>query len=332
MLAPTPRDPAKDLSGEALPNEERAPRRHSPRRTAQGIDWWVHLVPLLGIAQLSLFVILKSRPGPLGIALWYVAPWGLGFLAIGVLVLGVAWSALRRPFWTGWRGSGFLGLAAVILVSGTYRVYPSSYDHSPSQIGFRLPLEGPITVAWGGSTREANYHVVAPDQRWAYDLLVTHNGRSFRGAGTELEHYHAFGLPVLAPADGRVQAAADGEPDQPVGAKWKGKLVVGNHVVLEVGPQQFLFVAHLQSGSVAVQAGDRVRAGQVLGRVGNSGKSSEPHVHVHLQDTPVLHFGEGIPLYFHAYRLGDSLVQRGMPTGGITENRMTGQIVENVAP
>lgn len=332
MPARTPRDPVQRLTGGALPNPGGAALCHTRRYAGREIDWWIYLVPLLGIAQLALFVILKSRPGPLGIALWYVGPWGLGFLAIGVLVLGVAWSALRRPFWTGWRGSGLLGLAAVVLVSGTYRVYPSSYDHTPSQIRFRLPLEGPVTVAWGGSTRDVNYHVIAPDQRWAYDLLVTHNGRSSQGAGTELEQYYAFGLQVLAPAAGRVHEARDGEPDHPVGSTWKGELVVGNHVILEVGHRQFLFVAHLQYGSLAVQTGDSVRAGQVLGRVGNSGKSSEPHVHIHLQDTPVLHFGEGIPFYFHDYRLGDSLVRRGMPTGGVAQGRMTGQVVEQVAP
>jgi murein DD-endopeptidase MepM/ murein hydrolase activator NlpD len=65
--------------------------------------------------------------------------------------------------------------------------------------------------------------------------------------------------------------------------------------------------------------------GQVLGRVGNSGNSNEPHLHLHLQDGPKLHLAEGIPLYFHAYRVGDQFVERGMPTGGIAR-----QVVEYV--
>jgi hypothetical protein len=54
---------------------------------------------------------------------------------------------------------------------------------------------------------------------------------------------------------------------------------------------------------------------QVLGRIGNSGNTSEPHLHIHLQDSPNDDADEGIPLYFHHYRLGDQLIERGMHTG-----------------
>ena len=66
--------------------------------------------------------------------------------------------------------------------------------------------------------------------------------------------------------------------------------------------------------------------GRVLGRIGNSGHTTEPHLHIHLQDSPNDDEGEGIPLYFHHYRLGDRLIDRGMPTGGFDP-----QVVEHAA-
>lgn len=304
--------------------------RRDERQTRK-LDGWIYAVLVLALLQAVLFVTLHARPGRLGVILWYVGPLGLGVLSLIVLVVGVTWSAVRRPFWASFRGAGYLGLGLIMAVSAkAYRVYPSSHDHSPSLVQFRLPLEGPVTVAWGGGTMDANYHVVAPDQRWAYDLLVTRDGRSFRGTGEDLEDYYAFGLPVLAPAAGTVRLTLDGEPNLPIGGTWDGSNATGNHVVIEVAPDEFLFVAHLQAGSVAVSAGERVYAGQQVGLVGNSGRSTEPHVHLHLQDTPYLHLGEGIPLFFYGYRAGGRFVGRGMPTGGIEEGRFVGEVVEQV--
>lgn len=308
---------------------EHAEERRSPR--AGGADWWVYAVAVLLVLHLALFVTLQARPGWLGVVLWYVGPLGLAALALAVLAAGVVWSAIRRPFWRPVRGAGYLGIGLVLLISArAYRVYPSSYDDRPSAVAFRLPLDGPVTVAWGGRGRDVNYHVAAPDQRWAYDLLVTRDGSSYRGDGRSVEDYLAFELPVLAPADGVVHAVADGEPNLAIGGRWNRENAAGNHVVLHVAPREYLFIAHLQAGSITVQPGDRIRAGEVIGRVGNSGYSSEPHVHVHLQDTPELHFGEGIPMYFHSYRVGDQLIARGIPTGGVRDGRFVGEVVEQV--
>ncbi len=69
-------------------------------------------------------------------------------------------------------------------------------------------------------------------------------------------------------------------------------------MILDVGGGRHVLLAHLARGTVAVRAGDRVRAGAVLGRVGNSGNSSEPHLHIHVQDAPRLFTGTGQPLAF----------------------------------
>ena len=184
-----------------------------------------------------------------------------------------------------------------------------------------------MRVAWGGATADVNYHVVLPSQRWGYDLLLTKQGKSFRGDATRLQDYYCYDLPVLAPAAGVVRAVRDGEPDGAIGENWKADTALGNHVVLEVAPSEFLFIGHLRPGSVAVRQGERVEAGQRIGRVGNSGNNSEPHVHLHLQDTIRPYLGEGIPFYFHHYRQAGRLVERGMPQGGRSDDQFLGQAV-----
>jgi hypothetical protein len=295
--------------------------------------WW-RATLALAVAHIGFYGIVYARPGLPAVVLWQVAPLLIG--SIAVVLLGAALvRSLRgvRPL-RAEHHAGFFLLSIIVVSLAVFRTYPSSYDSRPSPVRFRLPLDGPVTVVWGGPTRRVNYHVTMPDQRWAYDLLVTEGGRSFSGDGSRLENYHAFGRPVLAPADGVVQSVRDGEPDGPIG-QWRGLRAAGNHVVVKVAEDQYLFVAHLQRGSIGVRPGDRVEAGDVIGRVGNSGNSSEPHVHVHLQDTPTPALGEGIPLYFHQYRQDGDTIERGMPRGGRSTRAgvpvvFTGAVVEHV--
>lgn len=304
----------------------------TPRRSRRP-GWWTWVAFALAIFQFGAYLVPQARPGLVGAILWMFGSdqvlWA--GLAVLLLIVGLIWSAWRRPFWSGRRTVAFAVLVALAVSPRAFRTYPSSHDGSPSLVRFRLPLDGPITVGWGGATPQVNYHVIAPDQRWAYDLAVTRDGRTHpAGAGTP-EQYYVYGAPVLAPADGTVRAVHDGEPDMAIGVMGAaGADPCGNHVIIEVGPSEFLFLCHMQPGSVAVKPGDTVKTGQVVGHVGNSGNTSEPHLHIHLQDTPEPYFGEGIPLCFHHYRLNGAIVDRGIPTGGMDPGgAVTGQIVEN---
>ena len=174
--------------------------------------------------------------------------------------------------------------------------------HEPAN-RLRLPLTGTWWVLWGGPDERRNYHVVAPDQRHAYDLVKWRRGATFRGTGAANADYYAFGRRVLAPARGIVVGVRDGVPDnRPQVELENPSAPTGNHVILDLGEGEYAVLAHLRRGSVRVRAGDRVRRGQVLGRVGNSGNSSEPHLHFHLQDSPTPLTGIGLPVVFR--RLG----------------------------
>ncbi len=192
---------------------------------------------------------------------------------------------------------------------------PSRQLGRETRARLRLPVQGEWFVYWGGRSLEENAHAARPDQRFALDLLVARKGRTRRGAGRKNSDSFAFGEPVLAPAAGSVVRAVDGVPDNtPEAARPRAGL--GNHLVLDLGNGEFAFLGHLQAGTIAVRPGARVVPGQLLGRCGNSGASTEPQLHFHLQDSPDEFSGLGLPAQFVDYLVGGRAVPRGEPRKG----------------
>jgi murein DD-endopeptidase MepM/ murein hydrolase activator NlpD len=184
-------------------------------------------------------------------------------------------------------------------------------------VGLRLPLAGTWWVYWGGPSELQNYHAVTPGQRHAYDLVKWRRGGTARGDGTSNRDYFAFGRRVLAPADGVVVEALDGVRDnRPLVELENPAAPAGNHVLIALGGERYVLLGHLRQGSVRVQPGQRVRAGQRLGRVGNSGNSSEPHLHVHVQDSPEPLAGIALPIRFGPLVVDGSPVAHAAPVQG----------------
>lgn len=170
-------------------------------------------------------------------------------------------------------------------------------------------------VAWGGRTVEQNYHVTAPDQRFAYDFMFVRDGKIFMGTGDKNSDYACFGEPVLAPAAGIVVQAIDTVEDNIPGHP--NRLAPpGNYVVIDHGNGEFALIAHFRSGSVRVHTGDRIKQGQQLGECGDSGNATLPHVHFHLQTGNDYRIGSGLPVLFTDYLSGDVKVARGEPVRG----------------
>lgn len=151
----------------------------------------------------------------------------------------------------------------------------------------------------------------------AVDVAGRSAPRSWRRAfATEPpEIFVGFGAEILAPVAGRVVAVHDGEEDhearrsqlalvpyalgQAGRARQGHHALAGNHVVIEPGPGgPVVLLAHLRRGSVRVEAGERVRVGDVVGECGNSGNSTEPHVHVQVSDSSDWDLAKGVPLTF----------------------------------
>jgi murein DD-endopeptidase MepM/ murein hydrolase activator NlpD len=122
---------------------------------------------------------------------------------------------------------------------------------------------------------------------------------------------------VLAPAAGRVVSAVGDVADNPrPGQKIAGAPAPGNHVVIDHGKGEHSLVAHFRQGSLAVREGQKVKAGQLLGLCGNSGNSSQPHVHYHLQTGKRFGEGLGLPAFFNGYEADGEPVARGEPQRG----------------
>lgn len=133
---------------------------------------------------------------------------------------------------------------------------------------------GEWTVSHGGKRRATNYHHGSRAQRYAYDLVVQKGGRSRDGSSNQAAF--CYGLPVLAPAPGTVVRAINDVAENRPGEKGSAG---GNGVVIDHGFGEYSASWHMIPGTVTVKVGDKVELGQVLGKVGNSGHSSGPHIH-----------------------------------------------------
>ena len=160
-----------------------------------------------------------------------------------------------------------------------------------------LPFNGEWFVYWGGETESVNYHMADINQQFAYDILKVADGSSFKGDPRSNESYFAFGAEILAPCDATVVMAVDGVPDNIPGETNPIQLT-GNTLVLKTAAGEFLLMCHLKEGSLVVGKGDKVYKGQVLAKCGNSGNSTEPHLHLQLQNTRDIHQATGGRLVF----------------------------------
>lgn len=161
-----------------------------------------------------------------------------------------------------------------------------------------LPFEGQWLVLWGGDTRELNQHHGAPNQKYGFDFVgVGPNGKTHKNEGKKNEDYYAFGRKVLAPGDGIVTDVIRGVRDNTPGSM-NPYSALGNAVIIRHRKHEVSVIAHFKQKSIRVEVGDKVKKGQVLGLCGNSGNSSEAHIHYHLQNTPVIQDGTGIKCVF----------------------------------
>ena len=256
-------------------------------------------------------------------------------LAAPSLLALLAWGIWKRRFSRPMQATLALSLLALWPALWGFGVlnfaFPYDIEESQPTATVRLPSNETLRVAWGGDRLANNYHAFTPDQRWAYDLLVEPAGHG----SSNLNDYGCYGTPVVAPVAATVGRARDGLPDQ-VPGEISGVRTepAGNSVVLELSTGTFLLIAHLKPGSIAVSAGDEVKEGQLLGECGNSGNTSEPHIHIHHQrqdpsEYP-MNMAEGLPLYFRDHD-GDP-----MPEGGLEaadgQFRFTGAVVRHIDP
>lgn len=238
------------------------------RRIAHGSEWWVRL-----------FVVAVV------VGVWLRAQWWVGFPIYAVLLV---LSFVRAP-----------------------------WDPDRKPVDVAVPVRGRWVAINSPATKVPSHGIRAYGQTYAVDILHPRPPGTAPGYAWGLgmrrpEAFDTFGEPVHAAADGVVVAASDRSRDHRSRESWwalaylyvveafvrqlgGGRFVLGNHVVVDQGGGVFATYAHLRRGSLVVRPGDRVATGQRLGLVGNSGNTSEPHLHFQLTDDAHLPGAAGIP-------------------------------------
>lgn len=194
--------------------------------------------------------------------------------------------------------------------------YDSLKPVQRNKTAMSLPFKGEWYVNAGGDTKEQNQHLEALAQRRAFDIVIRDkNGKTFRNNGEHNEDYYAFGKELYAPCAGEVVMAIDGLFDN-VPGDMNRMYVPGNSVVIKSADSEYVFFAHFRQGSVKVKKGQHVTKGTLLGLCGNSGNSSEPHLHFHIQDGPDINTAVGKKCYFDAIKVDGVLKKDYSPVKG----------------
>ena len=232
-------------------------------------------------------------------------------LVLGVLL--VVSSPFHSLAWVSWLG------AALILVSLATTFMPGVHVKR-APIPARSPVRGRWIAVNSPADKVPSRGVHSAGQTYAIDLVYWPDSNApwkslnIWPPSRRPQAFPGFGQPIFAPADGRVVRARDRWRDHWSRNSWpalpflllEGAArellgpggLLGNHLVLDLGDGTFAALAHLRRGSITVKKGQRVHAGQRVADCGNSGNSSEPHIHFQLMDVPRAAFAAGLPFCF----------------------------------
>ncbi|MGO2519098.1 MAG: M23 family metallopeptidase [Microbacterium sp.] len=244
-------------------------------------------------------------------------------ILVGIALFGPLFSDALRPVKSTLAGVALAGWAVTLLL---VLIGPRLLPRREA-----VRVESPVGGRWlamnSPASRVPSHGIRMYGQAHAIDLVhePDRTSRPVFGTGSVMRpnsDYPAFGQPVFAMVDGVVVKASDWRRDHRARSTALGVIylmvegmirefggpgfIVGNHVTIRTVDGLYATVAHLQQGSVTVSVGDTVRGGDQIGQCGNSGNSTEPHVHAQLMDRQSLLLAQGVPLVFTAITLGDA--------------------------
>ena len=242
--------------------------------------------------------------------LWkFGATWGILWEVIGLFGFSVPHAALNYPvvlallvfvdigFWL--TLAQFFGNKYLLITKGSKLPSEENYTCKSDYI---LPFEGKWTVFNGGLGKGLSHSWDVSPQRYAYDFIIMDDsGKSFAGDSKKLESYFCYGKNLLAIAEGTVVKVSNYHVDSRVNGEkvycdtWD---IRGNFIVIKHAENEYSAYAHLLPGSITVRKGNKVKQGDVIGKCGNSGNTSEPHLHFQLQAGKSFFASPGLPISF----------------------------------
>lgn len=267
-------------------------------KSADKFQW---LLKFLYTGSYMAFLFMAGR--------WDWVSYYLRYLMIGLYVLAAVASYQQvksSPFFVTsgsqrWR-SNTSPLLELLVGIGLLAFVLRGYFYSLEPVNLTFPLrDGSYYVGQGGNAISINAHNISQSQRYALDIVKL-NVAGLRADGLyprELERYEIYGEPIYSPCDGQALVVVDGFPDL-LPPQSDPENPAGNHVMLACEDNANVILAHMQNGSVAVSEGEMVTTGQLLGLVGNSGNTSEPHLHIHAvkAGSTDIFEGEALPMLF----------------------------------
>ena len=201
-------------------------------------------------------------------------------------------------------GQAVMQAAGLIYAAIKYRKkYVESIDHFTPKVEYILPFAGEWYTANGGITKNTSHSWDILAQRFAYDfIIVDEKGGSYHGDKKDLQSYYCYGKDILAPADGLVVSFKNDFPDCRImndgQTDPESPDIGGNRITIKHAANEYSTICHLMPKSVIVEIGQRVRKGEVVAKCGNSGNTTEPHVHFQVQNTAHFYSCMGLPVFF----------------------------------
>jgi Peptidase family M23 len=263
------------------------------------LNW---LVKLMVVALYILHMFLSGR--------WDMLSYYLRFVLVALFAVAAIMSFAKAkslpPYpsrkFNDYLNLGVNSLVAVFFLTILSSYVPQGYFVNEESVRLSFPLKNGIYyVGQGGNSPALNYHNTNLVQRYALDIvkLTTFGTRANGFQPRSLTNYNIFEETLYSPCNGTVNATVNNLPDL-IPPKSDRQNPAGNHILLQCKGADIL-MAHLQRRSITVQAGEAIRVGQAIAKVGNSGNTTEPHLHIHARKENTGNSaleGEGLPMLF----------------------------------
>lgn len=258
---------------------------------------WRWLVTCVAFGMVITYLLLSARWDISSVYLRIVIP--VAFVAAAV----VGYKRVRKTeaggklqaavYWS-------ISLGLIVAMSGFLWFSLRGYLLPGQALDLRSPLKSSFVVLNGGNSPFTNAHFRVRPQEFALDIVginAVGNRAALFGSSRDLQSYVIYGSPIISPCDGRISVVVSDQPDLIPPAR-DTENPAGNHVLIECEGVEIL-LAHMQQGSAAVTVNDTVITGDLLGKVGNSGNTTEPHLHIHaeqLGEPGVILDGRAVPI------------------------------------